>query len=62
MTTLHAYTVAEVSAITGISKSTLYEQAREGRCPELKPIRSGNRTVFPRHHINQLFGIKEAAA
>lgn len=62
MTTLHAYTVAEVSAITGISKSTLYEQAREGRCPELKPIRAGNRTVFPRHHINGLFGIKEAAA
>ena len=62
MPTLHAYTLADVSAITGIPKSTLYEQAREGRCPELKPIRAGNRTIFPRHHINQLFGIKETAA
>lgn len=61
MSTLHAYTLAEVSAITGIPKSTLYEQAREGRCPELKPIRAGQRTIFPRHHINHLFGIKEAA-
>lgn len=61
MPTLHAYTLAEVSAITGIPKSTLYDQVREGRCPDLKPIRSGNRTIFPRHHINRLFGIKEAA-
>ena len=62
MPTLHAYTLAEVSAITGIPKSTLYDQARAGRCPELHPIRAGNRTVFPRHHINQLFGIQEATA
>lgn len=61
MPTLHAYTVAEVSAITGISRSALYNQVRQGRCQQLRPILSGNSIRFPRHHINQLFGIKETS-
>lgn len=56
-----AYTVSEVSDISGIPKTTLYQQAREGRCPELRPIRCGSRTVFPRSHIDKLFGIEERA-
>lgn len=52
-----AYTVAEVSEISGIPKQTLYGQIREGRCPELRPVRCGTRTVFPKAHIDKLFGI-----
>lgn len=52
-----AYSVAEVAGISGIPKTTLYRQVREGRCPELRPARCGTRTVFPRSHIDKLFGI-----
>nr|DAP66111.1 MAG TPA: helix-turn-helix domain protein [Caudoviricetes sp.] len=55
-----AYTVAEVSEISGIPKQTLYGQVREGRCPELRPVRCGTRTVFPKAHIDRLFGVEAA--
>lgn len=44
MATAFAYTVSEVSELSGIPKSTLYEQVREGRCSELRPIRCGTTT------------------
>lgn len=49
-----AYTLPEAADLLGIPVSTLYQQAREGRCSELQPIRVGRTTRFPKQHIDRL--------
>lgn len=57
------YTIPEVAALSGIAESTLYQQSREGRLdPQLRAIRTGTKTVFPRAVIDRLFPEPEEAA
>ncbi|MBC3186393.1 hypothetical protein H7347_07370 [Corynebacterium sp. zg-331] len=50
------YSLQEVAEISGIAYSTLCEQSREGRLdPQLRGIRTGTKTVFPRAVIDRLF-------
>ena len=54
MTTPLTYTVTEVADLLGVARSTLYEQVARGRADDLRPIRVGRTTRFPRAHIDRL--------
>ena len=49
-----AYTLTETAELLGMSKSTLYSYARQGKIDHLRPIRLGTKTFFPRKHIDSL--------
>lgn len=56
-TTTHpsgTYSVVETAALLGFKRSTLYDNIKSGRADDLRPIRVGNTTRFPKAHIDRL--------
>lgn len=52
-----AYTVQETASLLSIPISTLYRRLQQGQAKELKPIRLGSTTRFPKTHIDNLLGV-----
>lgn len=48
------YTVPEAAEVLRISPSTLYEQCRAGRVPELRPYRIGRAWRLPRALVDAM--------
>ena len=54
MSAEQTYTVREVARLLGIAPSTLYDRAKKNQDKQLRPIRVGTTTRYPRAVIDRL--------